>query len=379
LDSATIENIKWQELPESSDVWRVEGEGKNEYRKGFSVSELFIKNTTGIVTMGDGFIIDKDKNALKNRVNEFLNNNISESELKNKYDLGKNYAKWVIENKNKIDRDNLNVTEISYRPFDTRYTCFDSNLVWRTRKDTMNNFVNKDNLGLVLTRQCSLDWKNIFITNKITESSFVSNKTSEIGSTFPLYIYTDYGEKIPNLNKEIFDKIKEISNNKEDKNIGKGVSPEDIFDYIYGYLHDKNYRQKYNEFLKTDFPRVPYPKNKEEFSKYVKMGNSLRNLHLMNSKALEGIKLEVNFPHSGTNTVEDKYPKYIDQKVYINEKQHFENVSQNVWEFYIGGYQPAQKWLKDRKGSVLSYEDILHYQNIVKVLSETGEIMKKLK
>jgi hypothetical protein len=114
---------------------------------------------------------------------------------------------------------------------------------------------------------------------------------------------------------------------------------------------------------------VPYPTGEEEFVRYVKMGNALRNVHLMDSKTLENIKLQVNFPESGTGRVEDKYPKHIDNKVYINEKQYFENVSKNLWEFYIGGYQPAQKWLKDRKGSTLSYEDILHYQNIVKVLN----------
>jgi hypothetical protein len=120
---------------------------------------------------------------------------------------------------------------------------------------------------------------------------------------------------------------------------------------------------------------LPYPANKAEFDKYVDMGNKLRMLHLMDAKTLESIETKITFPESGSDILEDKYPKYVDRKVYINENQYFGNVSKEAWEFYIGGYQPAQKWLKDRRGRKLSNNDIEHYQNIVKALEETYKIM----
>ena len=94
-----------------------------------------------------------------------------------------------------------------------------------------------------------------------------------------------------------------------------------------------------------------------------------------NAKTLDSIEIKITFPESGSDTLEEKYPKYADEKVYINETQYFGNVSKEVWGFYVGGYQPAQKWLKDRRGRKLSNYDIEHYQNIVKALEETYKIM----
>jgi predicted helicase len=126
LSKEHIESIAWNELPADADIWKVEGMGKAEYIKGFSIAELFPKNTTGIVTMGDSFIIDDDKNKLEARVEEFLTNPISESELTTKHGLGKNYAKWVVDNKKSLINDSKNIIPLAYRPFDTRYTYFDN-------------------------------------------------------------------------------------------------------------------------------------------------------------------------------------------------------------------------------------------------------------
>jgi predicted helicase len=368
LDGASIENIKWIELPPGCDIWRLEGEGRAEYQKGFSVAELFPKNTTGIVTMGDSFIIDENKEVLKNRVDDFLYNNPTENEIKTKYELGKNYAKWIIDNKKKIINDDSKIVPVAYRPFDTRYTYFDNNLVWRPRSDVMQHFFNRENVGLVFKRgDIEENSASVFISKNIIDFRSWSRPGMQGGDFIaPFYIYTENGEKISNLNNDILKDVEKV--------IGS-TTAENIFDYVYGYLHDKKYREKYNEFLKIDFPRVPYPANKAEFDKYVDMGNKLRMLHLMDAKTLESIETKITFPESGSDILEDKYPKYVDRKVYINENQYFGNVSKEAWEFYIGGYQPAQKWLKDRRGRKLSNNDIEHYQNIVKALEETYKIM----
>ncbi len=151
-------------------------------------------------------------------------------------------------------------------------------------------------------------------------------------------------------------------------------APIDILDYIYAVLHSPGYREKYKEFLKIDFPRVPYPKDAATFWQLVKLGGEIRQIHLLESPTVE--QYITQYPIDGDNVVTK--PKYQDGKVYINGTQYFNNVPQAAWEFYIGGYQPAQKWLKDRKDRKLEFDDILHYQKIIVALTETDRLMKEI-
>ena len=164
-------------------------------------------------------------------------------------------------------------------------------------------------------------------------------------------------------------------------------TPLNILDYIYAILHSPTYREKYKEFLKIDFPRIPYPDNPEEFWDMVKHGSKLRELHLLESEDFAGVKnLITKFPISGSNIVETINNKsfIVDDKntsmgkIYINKEQYFADVPLEAWEFFIGGYQPAQKWLKDRKNMVLSHDDILHYQKIILSLYKTTEVMSNI-
>jgi predicted helicase len=149
-------------------------------------------------------------------------------------------------------------------------------------------------------------------------------------------------------------------------------------------LHSPTYREKYKEFLKIDFPRVPYPKDKETFWDLVKLGGEIRQIHLLESPTVE--KYITQYPEDGNNVVVK--PRFVNSppldglgevgKVYINDTQYFDNVPQIAWDFYIGGYQPAQKWLKDRKERKLEFDDILHYQKIIVALSETDRLMKEI-
>ncbi len=162
-------------------------------------------------------------------------------------------------------------------------------------------------------------------------------------------------------------------------------SPLDILDYIYAVLHSPAYREKYREFLKIDFPRVPYPQNAETFWQLIKLGKEMRTIHLLENPIVE--QYITTYPQNGNNIVTRKISKkdfeITDKenqtgRVWINDQQYFDNVPNTAWEFYIGGYQPAQKWLKDRHGRTLSFDDILHYQKIIKALTETDRIMKEI-
>ncbi|QQR77023.1 hypothetical protein IPJ63_03425 [Candidatus Nomurabacteria bacterium] len=261
--------------------------------------------------------------------------------------------------------DESDIVEYNYRIFDRRYFVYDNKLIQRLREKIMKHFKN-DNIGLISTKILSSDsYKHSFLTNLVGDRCLISNKGKEANYYFPLYLYTDQNEKIPNLNKEIWNKINEL--------VGE-TKPENILDYIYAVLHSSTYRNEYKEFLKIDFPRIPYPENKEEFWKLVPLGTKLRDLHLMT--APECNKLITTYGIKGSDTVEKII--YKNEKVYINETQYFGGVPEVAWNFYIGGYQPAQKWLKDRKGRTLTNSDIEHYQKIIVVLVETDKIMKKI-
>ena len=190
-------------------------------------------------------------------------------------------------------------------------------------------------------------------------------------------IYAEFTIRTPNLKTEIVKEIAKslglkFTNEKENKK--ETFAPIDILDYIYAVLHSPVYREKYKEFLKIDFPKVPYPKDANTFWQLVKFGSELRQLHLLESDKVE--KFITTYPVSGNNEVIK--PEYESGKVKINGTQYFDKVPLTAWDFYIGGYQPAQKWLKDRKGQTLEFEDILHYQKMIVALSETDRIMKEI-
>ncbi|MBT7038909.1 MAG: N-6 DNA methylase [Bacteroidetes bacterium] len=390
LSDYSLKKIEFKELkPEKPFLFFVPKnyEGQEEYECGFRVDELFSKNVTGIVTMGDSFIVEEKLNVLKKRLNSFTNNEMNKEFLNKEFRLGKNYAEWISNNISSIKIEDQKFTKIAYRIFDDRYTYFDNKLLWRWRVDVMQHFLKGENIGIDLCRQIVSDsYTHIFVTNKIVDDSFVSNKSRERGYVYPLYLYPvineqqtieQKSERTPNLNAEIVKQIADklgLNFTSEKKPTKDTFAPIDILDYIYAVLHSPTYRKKYKEFLKIDFPRVPYPKDQTTFLQLVKLGGEIRQIHLLESPTVE--KYITQYPVDGNNVV-DK-PIYKSGKVYINDTQYYDNVPEVAWNFYIGGYQPAQKWLKDRKSRELSFEDILHYQKIIVALTETDRLMKEI-
>jgi predicted helicase len=224
----------------------------------------------------------------------------------------------------------------------------------------------------------------------------ISLQTKEYSYAFPLYLYPETtaqqsteetNHRTPNLNQKLVKQIAEklgLTFTAEKETIINTFAPIDILDYIYAVLHSSNYRATYKEFLKIDFPRVPYP-DITTFWHKVKLGGELRQLHLLESKTNLG--LYPSYPIDGDNVITRKLNKHDFEitdienqrgRVWINNNQYFDNVPQTAWTFYIGGYQPAQKWLKDRHGRVLTIEDIKHYQKIIHALIETDRIMQAI-
>jgi predicted helicase len=284
----------------------------------------------------------------------------------------------VIKNK---DFDSKNIMELQYRPFDYRFIYYQQGITSRPAFNVMKHFIGNKNTGLVCSRQYGGNKHFIcYIMNKLIE---ISSQPYAPYTVFPLYLYPDENtldkteKRRPNLNSDIVKIIAEKLNLRftEEKEADKKTfAPIDILDYIYAVLHSPAYREKYKEFFKIDFPRIPYPDNAKQFRKLAEFGGKLRTIHL-----LEGVtpseKL-ASYPIKGSNSI-DKLT-YQDKKVWINKTQYFKTVPPEAWNFYIGGYQPAQKWLKDRKGKTLDYDEIQHYQKIVNVLYLTGELQRKV-
>ena len=315
-------------------------------------------------------------------------------ELRAKYDL-RDTSGWTVEGaKNDILSNEGNYHEICYRPFDIRHiymTDKSGGFVGRPRLSTMKHFISGENLGLITVRQQStFDFQHIFITDSIIESGAISLQTKEWGYLYPLYLYIDDSDnsRIPNLAEEFVEPIAETLGLKftPEKVREKGAfSPLDLIDYIYAVLHSPTYREMYKEFLKIDFPHIPYPRNQKTFWALGKLGCELRQTHLLESPAIENNVAA--YPEDGDNFIVRKIVKkdwelYDTEnelgRVWINDDQYFDKIPLIAWEFYIGGYQPAQKWLKDRSGRKLTFDDILHYQKIIVALNETHRIMQEI-
>lgn len=362
-------------------------DGRNDFENGFRVDEIFIDFTSGMVTANDALTIFNTKEELANQTERILSsvNPFTEFGIKDSRRISK---EGRIEDLKTAKAKG--VMKINFRPFDVKFMYkFEKNEHWinSPRTDIMQHFINAENVGLVVSRQCADDWKHILCTKDANDFN-LTGTAGRYGSgyTFPLYLYPETNaqqtidqatERIPNLNTEIVKQIAEklgLTFTNEKETTKDTFAPIDILDYIYAVLHSPTYREKYKEFLKIDFPRVPYPKDKDTFWQLVKLGGQIREIHLLESPAVE--KYITQYPEDGDNTITK--PKYQNGKVYINDTQYFDSVPQTAWEFYIGGYQPAQKWLKDRKERKLQFDDILHYQKIIVALTETDKLMNEI-
>ena len=347
LNNLKLESIQWEELKTEEPYYFYVPKDfslQEEYEKGFKVDEMFPLYTSGVKTSNDEELVSRKEFSLPtNRVYYF-------------------------------------------RPFDVQFINYDLSKVGRPRYNVMRHY-EKDNIGLLVCKQAATEKFGYFVTKGITDINYTGTAGKfGAGLVFPLYLYKEnmgQEERIVNFNMKLYEKIAQGLNYCpcDDDNIlvdlASGVDgvlyPQNLFDYIYAVLHSPSYRERYKEFLKIDFPRIPYPKDAEKFNNLVEKGEELRSLHLMENIPS---KTGVTFPIAGTLQV-DCY-RWEDNRVYINSEQYFDGVPESAWNFFIGGYQPAQKWLKDRKGMTLSFEDVKHYQGIIYVLQQTECIMQKI-
>ncbi|MBW6498125.1 MAG: N-6 DNA methylase [Bacteroidales bacterium] len=360
------------------------------YNEGINPISLFTVNVMGFQTHRDSFAIDFEMKNIKSRALDLIDKKITNEELNKKYSISDN-RDWKLEKaRNEIQSDKnweSKAVKCGYRPFDERPCYFSYVMMDYPRKELIQNVLNKENILLGIGRQGSavgdIDWCLTTVSKHPVDANIFRRGGVNL---FPLYLYPDNSgqqtiehttKKIPNLNLEIVNLIESkigLTFTSEKKREEKSFAPIDILDYIYAVLHSPSYRTKYKDFLKTDFPKIPYPKDPETFWQLVALGEQLREIHLLESPMVNNFITQ--YPVDGSNEVEKI--TYQDGKVFINATQHFDHVPEVAWSFYIGGYQPAQKWLKDRKGRQLDFNDILHYQRIIVALTETDRLMKEI-
>ncbi|MBA7529254.1 hypothetical protein ES705_21449 [subsurface metagenome] len=378
LAEENIKSIKWKKLqPNEPYYFLVAKDFKLEesYRRYISIKEIFIRYNAGIATGKDAVLVDFHKDSLQRKLS-FRDKSLFCSVMEN-YGVKENLiTEWCEELKEQdIEKQ---IRPYAYRLFDNRFTIYNERILQRARKAIMDHMLN-DNLALIVTKQLAkLPFRHCFINTNIGDRCFISLKTKELGYFIPLYLYPDaikkdlFSEKKssekrePNIKPDIFAQLSKVYK--------KELTSEEILYYIYAVLYSNTYRKKYAEFLKIDFPKVPFTKNYKLFKKIGEHGKRLINIHLLKSKELN--PPVAKFQGKGNDKVEKI--NYEKGSVHINKNQYFEGVKKEIWEYQIGSYQVCAKWLKDRKGRQLSLDDIKHYCNIVTALKRTIEIQKQI-
>ncbi|MBA7697930.1 hypothetical protein ES703_106602 [subsurface metagenome] len=390
LFETDINTTEWAELtPNTPFYFFVPREEKlrPEYEKGWKITEIFPVKSTGIVTARDHFVIDFKQEQIRQRIETFLDRNLTDVEVMEKLSLTENYA-WRVSKARKqlagVKEWGSLFDKILYRPFDVRSIYYHPSVVWRTRDKVMRHILVEENLALCVGRAGQVvgleTWNIIFCSNQIEDFNLFYRGGNV---NLPLYLYPIEGEmqfeegRRPNINplfiKDLSAKLglEFISDDKGD--LKKAYGPEDIFNYIYAILHSPTYRNRYAEFLKIDFPCIPLTSDLELFKALIDKGTKIASLHLMESLVLNS--LITKYPISGSDVIEKVTYDEGSRRIYINEKQYFEGVLPEIWSFHIGGFQVCQKWLKDRKGRTLNYDELAHYQKVIVALKETIQLM----
>jgi len=397
------------------------------YQAWLPLSAIFGSQSTGLETGKDEVLMQFDEREML-RVAAYLDDpRISNDQIKEILGLQDTSGWNVRKRRADLNRKSKSgfqesVRKVTYRPFDQRFSLV-SDFIRRAQFENMQHLV-QGNIGLVATRQIKGEEPaHVLVSDQPIEKILISPKTSNNAFLFPVFLKRSSGEQFrrPNINRDWalgFGKTLGLSYDDgiprgEQKSFGPGFQrqkteqfglldtpwdgrgdlqktfgPRDLFDFIYAVLHSPGYRSRYAEFLKSDFPRIPTPKNRASFTELVALGRQLVALHLLRPDAVSVLQTpSIRFAGTGEARVEKGYPKYENGKVMINGSRWFEDVPLATWAFHVGGYQVCEKWLKDRAGKggkepspgrVLTDEDILHYRRVVVALTETQRLMAEI-
>jgi predicted helicase len=382
-----IRTIKWEKLiPKSPQYFFVPKDFALQYKyeRFQKITDIFKEWSFGVTTSRDNFVVGFTKEEVVRRIRIFTGDSPNEV-IKKELSL-EDTGTWKlseVREKVKGQRIEEKISPYAHRPFDNRWICYESSLIERDRRDIMRHVLTRKNLGLNLTRRLRDPiWRHVYVTLFVTDKSLVSSRDNSY--FFPLYLYSDKSdskllegkppERTPNLNPDF---VRDLTLALSLKEVGRDaptISPEQIFFYCYGIMHSETYRKDYEEFLKIDFPRIPFTKDYNLFLEISKIGEEIGRLHLLESPLLGNPVAD--YPIEGEHLVKKPVYEKKTGRLYINDEQYFGNVPQEVWEFVIGGYQVLDKYLKYRKNRKLSREEIEHLLKVITAIKFTIDKMK---
>ena len=399
LSETDVQSTEWCELKPTSPYYLFVPqavEQRTEYETGWKLTDIFQASSIGIITARDRLTIHGTPEAVRTTVADFVS--LSESEARQQYRLPRDRRDWQIRLAQEDLRDHpdaeRHIVPINYRPFDTRYTYYTGQsrgFHCMPRPAIMSHLLMGENLALCTHRiiRSAITWQHIFVTNRITDGNCVSN-TDGPTHVFPLYLYPNPAElelsteRSLNFKPAFLASLAEVLGLPQTApfNLPEGVSPEEILAYIYAILYSPTYRERYYEFLKYDFPRIPLPQDIEQFRTLAALGQRLIDSHLLKESRPEvaptrrGAPVVHRFEGEGDGVVSQV--RYVDDKVWINPTQHFTDVPIEVWEYEIGAYQVCEKWLKDQRGEALNRAELQQYRAILVAVAETLWVMEAI-
>ena len=394
LAEQSAETTKWVELAPTSPSYLFSPYDvslREEYEQGWRVTDAMLVASNGIKTHRDHFVVDFSSEALRERILQFRDLSVPSSDLAQRYKLKNTNAWQIAESRRSLATEggwSEHLTQSLYRPFDRRAYFHHDSLVDRPRNEVMHHMLVGENLGLLTNRQVRIDSVQHFLVTDSPIDFHVLETAHASVSIFPLYLYPqddnllDAAEegRRPNLSPGFVGELSEklglsfVPDGTGD--LAETFGPEDIFHYAYAVFHSPTYRERYAEFLKRDFPRLPLTTDLGLFAALAGKGAELVGLHLMTSPALD--RFITRFPEGGGSVVEKVRYDAANERVHINNTQYFEGVPEETWGFRVGGYQVLDKWLKDRRGRALTSADVRHYQRVVVALTQTCRLMSEI-
>ena len=395
LDANTVDTTSWNELTPTSPnyLFVPHNESINEeYERYWKLTDIFLLNNGGTITKRDKMVIDFEPEPILERVDYFRNSTESNEQLCQQLPIRMN-REWDIDGARELLRSEQNLEKhiqpILYRPYDDRFIFYHDALVARRTVKVMRHLLAGENVAMCVGRAGQaigdVTWNIVSISKTIANLNLFRRGGIVV---FPLYHYAEQrGQRRHNMSQQFLDEVCRHLNYEIDHAAalhlipdGKGdghttIGPADIFHYIYAILHGPKYRKRYKHQLKIDFPHIPLTTNLALFQKLTSLGEQLVEGHLFQS---EDTGFLPEFPEGGSSEVEEIRWSEIDQRVWINSTQYFVPIRQEVWEFRVGGHQPAERWLTDRVSRILTFDDIQHYRRICGALDKTVKIMENI-
>ncbi|MDE0059570.1 MAG: N-6 DNA methylase [Defluviicoccus sp.] len=379
--SCDFQEMEWQEVECVSPFYYfrpIDWSDWTVYAAGWPISDtlnsskdktqLFDVDVLGFQSHRDHFAISFERTVMEDRVKDLVDGRMSDGELLRKYRL-RNNRDWNIgEARKALRRDgerNDKIMQCSYRPFDSPYCFFGYEFMDYPRRELLNNVAQRENISLVVPRQIGTDiWRHVFVAEGPPNDCLVSDQSREACYVFPMWRYGVEGDREENLSQKFLRAMEDLYD--------KYYSSEEVLGYIYSVLHSSTYRGRFRKYLRIDFPRIPFPKNAQDFENLSSLGWTLVKAHLLQDVVARGL---AGYLGRGSHEIENVRYSGQEEAIYINQSQCFKPVTPSIWEFHIGGYQVLKKYLTSRKGRRLTLDEIGHVGKVADSLAFTIDQM----